>query len=256
MYGLYTDPRTRSPPKFAVKEFNQIWCKDSKNNVVNDDGEIEMIRGLETKKFFANKLCNIIIAHVIDDRRIVMCAYDGDLTKLKVTGKHEVNTYLRAIFRQLIDGAVCLYDKNLAYVDYKCENIFYKCIQNRIKIYYGDLRSLKRKSTTTALDNVFSTYPDPSNSDKTTTVITDKLMVWGIAIICLQLVKNPHINNFLQNCHHESTYDREIALTFLKGQTIDSLFPSEMHLFLRTMLDESLFQRPYLGQVLWLWQHI
>ena len=257
VWGLSDEQKIYSKVKYAVKESLYPNDPDFKN-------EIKMIKKLELYKMFeSSELCSIIMAHVIDDRRIAMCPYEN-LSTVFQHFREDKDNLIRAIFKQLVETAKCLYKNNLVYIDYKCENILYKCTNGIIKVYYADLGSLFDRPDTGYENNEYPvsfSYPDIyANVTNVTSYVSDKLMVWGIAITCLDLYStdNDSVENFLNKCHWSarkignSNYDqnwKRILQQFIKGLTIFKLFPKDVATLLVKMLDLNKKTRPSLADL-------
>lgn len=247
VHELVDDPNyTNVTRKYAIKELMKP-----------DDDEISIIRDLESRGMFdKSKLCSIIIAHVIDSYRIVMCPYENNLRSItKYFVGPEKDNYIRAVFKQLVEVAKCLYDNWLVYIDYKCENILYKCINGSIKVHYADLGSLVYRPTPEnelKLYTISSTFSDPSSKSPTISYVNDKLMVWGIAITCLDLFSksNKDVSMFLYHCYIAKRSNYKKAKKIIEGKTISSLFPEDISNLLAKMLVFDKDMRPNLEQLI------
>ena len=155
-----------------------------------DDSEIDKINMINKK--LGRGFCNTVNAKIIelnnnsrDVRQTVtiMDSMDGSLEGLpKIKNPYEII----AIIKYLAEIFLCLLKLGYTYTDIKAANILYKCYKNnKIKISLGDLGGLCNKGEMESC-----TYPPPEHMFSfESNNCTEGTMVWGLAIVALQLFK-------------------------------------------------------------------
>ena len=155
-----------------------------------DDSEIDKINMINKK--LGRGFCNTVNAKIIelnnnsrDVRQTVtiMDSMDGSLEGLpKIKDRNEII----AIIKYLAEIFECLLKLEYTYTDIKAANILYKCYKNnKIKISLGDLGGLCNKGEMESC-----TYPPPEHMFSfESNNCTEGTMVWGLAIVALQLFK-------------------------------------------------------------------
>ena len=165
----------------VIKEFNRP-----------DDNELKILDRLESEDLLDEcKLVNARIVKRNGKESVLMNAMSGTLFDLK--GKHF--SVIVGTFFNLVSGAYCLHQHGYAYIDYKLENILYRCLpgaKDKIEVVYGDLGSIfglgdiKRTNTFPPFElrDEYRGKPVSMRYRK----INEKHAVWGLGIVLFELL--------------------------------------------------------------------
>lgn len=118
--------------------------------LVDEKKEIKFIRKVARKSRFPilaetliidklpKECTNVIPIQELNDKSVIMPMADGDLRKRNILSSKCIKSILKIIAETLY----CLWKNGLYYLDIKLENILYKCVDNKLQIFLGDLGSI------------------------------------------------------------------------------------------------------------------
>ena len=170
------------PLSFIYKEFKRP---------TDQTIELNILESLKTQPI----LCNVVNSHIItkpDTKKIiVMDKYDGalrDLLKEPIISYNLLKETKLNIFKQILHDVYCLYTRELYYTDLKLDNILYKITgTSTFKIALGDIGSICSKKINPSTPCA-STYYPPETIDSQYKYNTDKIIVWNLGIMLLELL--------------------------------------------------------------------
>ena len=154
----------------------ELVIKITKPNISIDDDT-------STVENYLPKKCkeSVIPLRIIKDKYknpfLIMQIADGDLKGIEVDEKLKF-----AILINLADSLDCLLKKGIIYTDLKLENILYKCIEDKLAIYLGDVGSLDKYGET--FTNGFIVAPESRNNSFTA---NKAYLLYTFAVLILEL---------------------------------------------------------------------
>ena len=161
-----------------------------------NDEEYKIIKQLERKKI----LCDILNVRIINfnpnERVVIYNYFNNSLNELY--GKLDFGICLD-ILQKLTYDLKCLYDNGFVYTDLKGGNVLYKCTgSNSFELKLSDLGSICKINT----KNLSTNLPWDQRNEKPYEIkCKQSSVVWGLAILFLQLLSNYQENIKLNNIY-------------------------------------------------------
>ena len=162
--------------KFSRNDYG-IAVKTYKSD---DDDEIGVINMLEKKKI----PCEIVNSKLLKVGNRYICAMElmaGALSKMN--GKLQIDNNIRCI-KSIAKHLKCLNDHGLSYTDLKCDNVLFKCIDNKnIKTVLGDIGGICKRGQI----HVSTWTPWEYRNEVGHVKCCESTMVWCLGVILTEL---------------------------------------------------------------------
>ena len=162
--------------KFSRNDYG-IAVKTYKSD---DDDEIGVINMLEKEKI----PCEIVNSKLLKVGNRYICAMElmaGALSKMN--GKLQIDNNIRCI-KSIAKHLKCLNDHGLSYTDLKCDNVLFKCIDNKnIKTVLGDIGGICKRGQI----HVSTWTPWEYRNEVGHVKCCESTMVWCLGVILTEL---------------------------------------------------------------------
>ena len=146
----------------------------------DDDDEIGIINMLEKKKI----PCEIVNSKLLKVGNRYICAMElmaGALSKMN--GKLKIDNNVRCI-KSIAKHLKCLNDHGLSYTDLKCDNVLFKCIDNKnIKTVLGDIGGICKRGQI----HIATWTPWEYRNEVGHVKCCESTMVWCLGVILTEL---------------------------------------------------------------------